>query len=99
MVNRAKRLVLMALACVLGTMAGIRTARPQIVLCKFVAGNGFGIMDMRNCQAVGDCGFSGCCLKYDCIGHPGFCLANKGQVCTLTYNCGDLPFACYNDCT
>jgi hypothetical protein len=97
--KRTSKVILIVAACLLGTLAGLTTASSQVVLCRFIPGAGLGIQDMTNCYDAGDCGFSQCCLRYECVGHPGLCGANCGQVCTLTVTCETLSYACYADCT
>lgn len=96
--NWQRRAVLLAFACVLGTLVGIGTARSQISPCKFFPGAGYGTTDMRGCYDAADCPFSGCCLRYMCVGHPPACGANCGEVCVLTDTCETIT-SCYNDCT
>lgn len=97
MVKYSRRIALMALACAMGTMAGIRTAQPQQLVCHFIPGAGYSKADMSGCYDAGDCGYGLCCLRHTCVGHLPNCGANCGQQCAIA-SCDTID-ACYADCT
>jgi len=100
-----KKLFLVILACLVGLFACARKAEPQVTLCPFLPGAGYGNNDVIRCSDAADCyvgGTLGCCIRYVCVGHLPYCGENCGQTCLLTYTCEDIfrgaiP-ACYKDC-